>query len=235
MLNDLFTWLSSLLSGNIWIVLTGSFLWGVISILLSPCHLSSIPLIIGYITGNDNLTLKKSFALSLDFSAGILVTVALIGVVTASLGRLMGDVGEIGNYLVPIIFIIAGLYLLNIIRFQFGGVNAGNLKSKGYLKAFSLGIILGMGLGPCTFAFMAPVLGIVFQLAKENLVLSLLILMFFSLGHCSVIAGAGTLSKYVQLYLNWNENSKAISIVKIVCGVLVVLSGIYLLYLTIFV
>jgi len=205
-----------------------------LSILLSPCHLSSIPLVIGYITGNNNFTLKKSFNLSLVFSAGILVTVALIGVITASLGRLMGDIGEIGNYLVPIVFIIAGLYLLDIIKFQFGGMNTGNLKSRGYLKAFSLGIILGIGLGPCTFAFMAPVLVLVFQIAPDNLTNALLIMLFFALGHCSVIVGAGTLSKYVQLYLNWNENSKAVSVIKKVCGILVVLSGLYLLYLTIF-
>ncbi len=234
MLNDLFTWLNSLLSGNIRIALIGSFLWGVLSILLSPCHLSSIPLIIGYITGKNNLTLKKSFYLSLIFSAGILVTVALIGIITATVGRLMGDIGEIGNYLVPVVFIIAGLYLLDIFKFQFGGMNTGNLKSTGYIKAFFLGIILGIGLGPCTFAFMAPVLVLVFQIAPDNLTTALFIMLFFALGHCSVIVGAGTLSKYVQLYLNWNENSKAVSVIKKVCGILVVLSGIYLLYLTIF-
>jgi cytochrome c-type biogenesis protein len=229
MLNEIFTWLNNLLSGNIWIALTGSFLWGVLSILLSPCHLSSIPLIIGYVSGSS-LTLKKTFSLSLVFSAGILITVALIGVITASLGRLTGDVGEIGNFIVPVVFIIAGLYLLNVIKFQFGGIDGRNLKSTGYVKALSLGIILGIGLGPCTFAFMAPVLGIVFNLAQNNLAISLFILLAFAVGHCTVITGAGTLSKYIQLYLNWNENSNAVSIIKKVCGALIILSGIYLIY-----
>lgn len=235
MLNDLFTWLNTLLSGNIWIALLGSLLWGVLSILLSPCHLSSIPLIIGYITGNDSLTIKKTFKLSLAFSIGILVTIGLIGLITVSLGRLMGDIGEIGNYIVPVVFVIAGLYLLDIIKFGFGNINTENLKSTGYFKVFSLGVILGIGLGPCTFAFMAPVLALVFQLAQNNLVLSFLVLSFFALGHCGVITGAGTLSKYVQLYLNWNENSKAAAIVKNICGILVILTGIYLLITSLFV
>lgn len=235
MLNELFTWLNSLLSGNIWIALIGSFLWGVLSILLSPCHLSSIPLIIGYITGNNSLSLNKSFKISLMFSAGILVTVALIGFITAALGRIMGDIGVIGNYVVPIVFIIAGLYLMDLIKIQFGGMNTGNLKSKGYLKAISLGIILGIGLGPCTFAFMAPVLGVVFQVAQDNLAMSFIIILFFAAGHCGVIAGAGTVSKYVQLYLNWNENSKAAAIVKKICGILVILAGVYLLFTSLFV
>jgi len=232
MINDLFTWLSELLSGNMWIAFAGSFLWGVMSILLSPCHLSSIPLIVGYVTGNNSLTLNKSFKISLVFSLGILVTVALIGVITASLGRLMGDIGAVGNYIVPVVFIIAGLYLLDIIKLNFGGINAGKLSSPGYFKVLSLGILLGIGLGPCTFAFMAPVLGLVFKSASENLTLAILIVLFFALGHCSVITGAGTLSKYIQMYLNWNEKSGAVTIVKKVCGVLTILSGLYLIYIT---
>ncbi len=232
MINDLFTWLNNLLSGNIWIAFAGSFLWGVLSILLSPCHLSSIPLIVGYITGNNTITLNKSFKISLIFSLGILITVALIGAVTASLGRLMGDIGAVGNYIVPVVFIIAGLYLLDIFKLNFGGLNAGKVSSTGYFKVLSLGILLGIGLGPCTFAFMAPVLGLVFKSASENLTVGILIVLFFALGHCSVITGAGTLSKYIQLYLNWNEKSGAVMTVKKVCGVLIILSGLYLIYIT---
>ncbi|MCK7527965.1 MAG: hypothetical protein MZV64_65400 [Ignavibacteriales bacterium] len=54
----------------------------------------------------------------LYFLLGILITIALIGVITASLGRLMGDVGAIGNYLVAVIFFLVGLYLLDIIKFD---------------------------------------------------------------------------------------------------------------------
>ncbi len=79
---------------------------------------------------------------------------------------------------------------------------------------------------------MAPVLGLVFNLASENLTMAILIVLFFAIGHCSVITGAGTLSKYIQIYLNWNEKSKAVMIVKKVCGVLIILSGIYLIYIT---
>ncbi|MGE5438166.1 MAG: cytochrome c biogenesis protein CcdA, partial [Syntrophothermus sp.] len=107
----------------------------------------------------------------------------------------------------------------------------GKVKSKGLLSAFILGLIFGIALGPCTFAYMAPVLGIVFQTAKSNYYSSILLLSAFGLGHCSVIVLSGTMLNRVQTYLNWSEGSKTILIIKKICGVLVILGGIYLLTL----
>jgi cytochrome c-type biogenesis protein len=234
MINDLFTWLSELLSGNIWIAFAGSFLWGVLSILLSPCHLSSIPLIVGYINSKGNITLRNTFYISLLFALGILITIALIGLITASLGGLMGDLGQTGNYLVSIIFIVVGLYLIGIIKLPWEGANIRGTRHSGYLGSFVLGLLFGIGLGPCTFAYMAPVLGIVLQVSSVNFLSAVILLSAFAIGHCSVIVGAGTLSKSVQKYLNWTENSKIASYVKTTCGVLVIIGGIYMIYNTLF-
>jgi cytochrome c-type biogenesis protein len=105
-------------------------------------------------------------------------------------------------------------------------------KYKGLLAALVLGLIFGLGLGPCTFAFMAPILGVVFQVSSTNLLLATSLLISFSLGHVLVIVLAGTLSKKVQQYLNWTEDSKVSSYIKKICGVLVILGGVYLVYNT---
>ena len=42
--------------------------WGIISIILSPCHLSSIPLVIGYISSQGQEGVKRSYLLSLVFA-----------------------------------------------------------------------------------------------------------------------------------------------------------------------
>ena len=49
MLEELLTRLSAALTQSLLVALLGAFLWGVISILLSPCHLASIPLLIGFL------------------------------------------------------------------------------------------------------------------------------------------------------------------------------------------
>jgi cytochrome c-type biogenesis protein len=46
-----------------------------------------------------------------------------------------------------------------------------------------------------------------------------------------VIVLAGTCTELVQRYMNWNEKSKGAVIVKRVCGVLVLLGGLYLIYI----
>ncbi len=171
MINELFTWLNSLLSGNITIALIGSFLWGALSILLSPCHLSTIPLVIGYISGS-NINVKRAFNISLVFAAGVLLTIAVIGLLTASMGRILGDIGSAANYIIPVVLVVSGLFLLDILKIKSFGINTQNYNPGGYWKIFLLGVIIGIGLGPCTFAFMAPVLGIVFGIASKQLLVS---------------------------------------------------------------
>lgn len=229
MVEDLFTILYNAMTGSVWLAIIASFSWGVLSILLSPCHLSSIPLVVGYITSQGKISLSRTFNISLVFSIGILITIALIGIITASLGRLMGDVGVYGNYFVAIIFFVVGLYLLDIIKIDWNAFGLKQTNSKGLLSALILGLLFGIALGPCTFAYMAPVLGIVFQTAQTNYLFAVIYLLAFGLGHCTIIVGAGTLTGKVQKYLNWAEDSNTILWIRKICGLLVICGGIYLL------
>lgn len=232
MIESIFTTLYEAMTGAVWIAVLASFTWGVLSILLSPCHLSSIPLIVGFISSQGKISLRRTFYISLVFSIGILITIAVIGIITALLGRLMGDIGIIGNYLVAGIFFLVGLYLLDIIKLDW---NRGlkHTKAKGLWAALILGLLFGLALGPCTFAYMAPVLGIVFQTSQSNYFLAIIFLFAFGIGHCSIIVGAGTLTGKVQKYLNWSEESKTILWIKRICGVLVILGGVYLIIINV--
>lgn len=229
MFEGLFTTLYEAMTGAVWIALLASFTWGVLSIILSPCHLSSIPLVVGFISSQGKISIGRTFYISLVFSIGILITIALIGLITASLGRLMGDVGVYGNYFVAAIFFLVGLYLLDVIKLDWNYAGLRQTKTKGLIAALILGLLFGIALGPCTFAYMAPVLGVVFQTAQTNYFLAVMFLLAFGIGHCSVIVGAGTLAGKVQKYLNWSEESKTILWIKKICGVLVILGGIYLI------
>ncbi|MEN6373115.1 MAG: cytochrome c biogenesis protein CcdA [Armatimonadota bacterium] len=212
------------------IALSASLVWGILSVVLSPCHLSSIPLIVGFISDLGKLSTRKAFWISLMFGLGILMTIALIGVATAAMGRLMGDVGRYGNYAVSIIFFLVGLHLLDIIPMPFSGPAGIGMKRRGMLAAFILGLVFGVALGPCTFAYMAPVLAASFKAASTNLLYGILLLAFYGVGHSAVIVAAGTSTEAVQRYLNWNEKSHGATIVKRICGALVILGGVYLIY-----
>jgi cytochrome c-type biogenesis protein len=232
MIETLFTVLYNAMSGSFWIAVAASFGWGMLSILLSPCHLSSIPLVVGFIASQGKISLGRTFSISLVFAVGLLITIALIGVVTASMGRLMGDVGHIGNYLVAGIFFIVGLYLLDVLKLDWNTAGLRRTTLRGLPAALILGLLFGIALGPCTFAYMAPVLGVVFQTAQTDYLFSIVLLLSFGIGHCAVIVGAGTLAKKVQSYLLWSDQSSALAWMKRACGVLVILGGAYLVYTT---
>ncbi len=231
MILTIFEWLSNSMQSNLMIALTASLLWGMLSILLSPCHLASIPLIVAFIGEQGKMSTKRAFWLATSFSLGILATITVIGLITGLLGRMLGDIGSYGNYIVAVIFFIIGLHLLEIIQLPFlGKTNQPAFRKKGLLAAFGLGFIFGIALGPCTFAYMAPMLGIVFTVSTTRLYYGVLLLLFYGIGHCSVIIFAGTFTEIIQNYLNWNESSQGVRIVKKICGVLIILGGMYLIW-----
>ena len=229
-MQEIFIRLTHAIEGAPLLALGASFAWGVLSIVLSPCHLASIPLIVGFIDEQGRISTRRAFHLALLFAVGILASIGIVGAVTAALGRMLGDIGRYGNYLVAVIFLIVGLHLLGVVPMPGSGPGQVGMKRRGLLAAFILGLVFGLALGPCTFAYMAPMLAVTFKLAADRLAYGLSLLLAYGIGHCSVIVAAGTFAESVQHYLNWNERSQGALIVKKVCGVLVILGGIYLAY-----
>jgi len=79
------------MSGGLVPAALGCFAWGVVSVLFSPSHMASIPLIIG---GQKSiLDGKHAIPYALLFTLGLFITIAIVGVVCLLLGRMLGDVG----------------------------------------------------------------------------------------------------------------------------------------------
>jgi len=229
LVTEIFESLTEAVSGTPLIAILASLAWGVLSIVLSPCHLASIPLIVGFIGEQGVTTTRNAFTLALLFSLGILVTIGLIGVATAAFGRMLGDLGAHMNYPVSAVFFVVGLHFLGVIPMPFSAASARMGKRRGILAAFILGLVFGLALGPCTFAYMAPMLGITLSVARSNMVYGIILLVAYGVGHCAVIVGAGTFTEVVEHYLRWSRGSRGLEIVKKVCGVLVIVGGIYLI------
>jgi cytochrome c-type biogenesis protein len=227
---QLFTSLSRAVEGTPALALSAAVVWGILSIILSPCHLASIPLIVGFISGQGRVSTARASGIATLFALGILITIAALGVATALAGRIVGDLGHWGNYFVAGIFFLVGLHLVGVIPMPWSGPGAVGMKRKGLLTAFLLGLLFGIALGPCTFAYMAPMLGMTFKLAKSAPFYGASLLLAYGVGHCAVIVLAGTFTEVVQRFLNWNEQSKGVWVLKTICGVLVILGGVWLIY-----
>ncbi len=203
--------------------------WGVLSVLLSPCHLASIPLIVGFIDGRGRLSTSRAFVLSSLFATGILLSIAVLGALTAAAGRMFGDIGVWGNWLVATVFFLVGLHLLDLLPTPWTAPEV-RISRKGWVPALLLGLLFGIALGPCTFAFMAPVLGIALGLAGKDGLYGVLLLVAYGMGHCAVIVCAGTFTQVLQRCLEWHERSRGTVFLKKACGVLVIAAGGWLLY-----
>ena len=229
-MEQLFSSLTHAVQGAPAIALGAAAVWGVLSVVLSPCHLASLPLIVGFISGQGKLSTARAGGTATLFAVGILITIAIIGAVTAAAGRMLGDVGSWANYFVAAVFVVVGLHLLGVIPMPWSGPGQVNMKRRGLLAAFVLGLVFGIALGPCTFAYMAPMLGVTFKLAKTNPFYGASLLLAYGVGHCAVIVLAGTFTEVVQRFLNWNEQSKGVRIVKSACGILAILGAAWLVY-----
>lgn len=229
-MEHLFTAMTHAVEGAPALALAAAFVWGILSVILSPCHLASIPLIIGFIGGQGRISTRRALWLSLLFAAGILATIAAIGAITAGAGRLLGSVGSTANYFVAAVFFLVGLHLLGVIPMPWSGPGQVSMKRRGALAALLLGLVFGIALGPCTFAYMAPVLGVTIKAASQHAFYAAMLLVLYGIGHCSVIVLAGTFTEVVERYLDWNERLQGAAILRRVCGVLVLFGGLWLIY-----
>jgi len=230
-MEQLFISLTDAIESTPMIALGAAFVWGILSILLSPCHLASIPMIIGLVDNQGRTSTLRAFVTSLMFSSGMLLTIIFIGIITALMGRMMGDVGQYGNYFIAVIFFLVGLYLLGVIPSPWRTPENIGIKRRGLLAALLLGLVFGVALGPCTFAYMAPMLGVAFRLGAQQPIYAASLLLAYGIGHCSVIVLAGTSTELVQGYLSWNKQSKGSLILKKICGVMIIIGGLYMLYI----
>jgi cytochrome c-type biogenesis protein len=232
LLRELFTGLTELLYGAPLLALAAALAWGVLSILLSPCHLVSIPLVIGYVERQSRAAGSNPVALSAVFSSGMILAIALTGLVTGLLGRMMGDIGTPGYVLLSLAVIYAGLSILGIVPLPLSGADTGrHARRLGGSRwgGFLLGLIFGAALGPCTFAFMAPVLGLILALAGENLLLAVGLGAAFAVGHGGVVVLAGSQTGRIEKIAGWSGGSRTAAWIKRISGTLVVAGGLYLL------
>lgn len=89
MINEWLEQLSSLIQSSLWLAPVLALLAGILTS-FTPCSLSSIPLVIGYVGGTGQKNTKRAFRLSLTFALGSAVTFTILGVIASLAGKLMG-------------------------------------------------------------------------------------------------------------------------------------------------
>ncbi len=228
MLEELLIAINDLILESFWLSLIGCYAWGVASTLLSPCHLASIPVLVSYIAGQPlgSRPHREALGYALLFSAGLFLSVFVIGVSCALLGRMLGDIPKWIYLVTGLVLALAGLH--NVLLSKGCNINWGWLfqwKLTGRFGALVLGALYGMLAGVCTFGFLAPMLAVIF--VNGELVRGMLMSVVFGAGHCTpiVLAGIGISIAETKGYQKFGWAVRRWS------SLLVVLFGIFFIYL----
>lgn len=197
MLEPLLITVNQWMSGGIAIAAAGAFAWGMVSVLFSPCHLASIPLIVAYVGGQETAVQpRRAVWYAGVFTLGLFITIAAVGIICALMGRMLGDVGIWLQVAVGFVLIWVALGMLGVQACSMSGSLLYRLNFRGIHGAFGLGLAYGILSGSCTFGFIAPILAIV--TIQQEVFAGSVMMLLFALGHCLPIVFAGSSTAAVR-------------------------------------
>ncbi len=194
---------------------------------LSPCTFPTVLLIAGYVGGREQVSKLRGFYLSLAFVLGISLCLSILGM-TASLagGLFLGS--RVIWYLVAIIAIFMGLYMLEFFNFNLSaGLNIKPKRNGSLIGAFLLGFPFGLAASPCTTPVTVTVLA--FAAAKGSVPAGFLLLFLFAMGRSLPLLLAGT---FTGLIKNVDRFAGISDVIQKVSGVLLIGLGFYFLWTT---
>jgi len=225
-MDQFFITINNWMTGDILFAAIGCFLWGIVSVLFSPCHLASIPLIIAYVGGQNTLVTGRQATLyAILFSTGLFITISIIGIVCSLLGRMLGDIGTYWTIGVGAILMWVALDMFGLAKCSFGISQFNRLQVRGMTGALILGLGYGTLSGTCTFGFIAPILAII--TIQQKVVTGILLITLFGIGHCFPVALAGSSAVTVQKLISNSSLTSASIWMKRFAGAIVGGLGLY--------
>ena len=210
----------------------GAFLWGIAGVTLSPCGISLIPLVVGYIENTDTPSRSRAFKISCAFCLGIIFNLTLIAFIMSGLGMILGGYERFLTFITAGVFIIMGLHLTGLIHvkfFEFGSGGNGT-ESHDIKGAVILGILSGLAVGPCSIAYVSPVLSLAMSQASSGLLPPVMLVVCYALGYSFVLILAGTFAQFFAGYLQSEKGYKVLRVINILCGIGLICGGLYLIH-----
>lgn len=226
MIDNLLLTITSWLNAGPAVALPGAFLWGMVSVLLSPCHMASIPLLVAYVAGQKIIPSPRHAArFAVLFAIGIFLTIMAVGLVCTAVGRMMGDVGPWWQVAVGLLLLWLAWTLFLPPKCSATGNVMTRFQIQGAKGAFLLGLAYGILSGVCTFGFLAPILGMITMQKAGFIGIAMLIL--FGLGHCLPLVLCGMFSARTMELLHSHVGQKMVGVIRKLAAVVIAGLGFY--------
>lgn len=219
------TQITELIKNNLWLAPVLSMLAGFITS-FTPCCLFNVPLIIGYVDNIGVKQPKRAFLLSLTFSAGTFVTFAILGILSAAAGLVLNHLSHFWHIVLGILLMLIALNIWEIFPHHHSH-NHFKTTKKGFIGAFSAGLIGGFFSTPCSAPILVAILAVIS--ATGNFLLGFILMLFYSIGHNILVLVAGTSTGFITK-LKSNGKYKALSnVLKILMGLFIFFIGILMI------
>ncbi len=228
LINEWLEPVSAAILDNVWLAPLLALLAGVLTS-FSPCCLSSVPLVVGYVGGVGDHNAKRSFLYSLVFSGGMAITYTSLAVAASLLGRLMSGAGKWWYVVLGILMLLMALQTWGVFQFVPSTHALGKNKKRGFLGALLAGILAGLFSSPCATPVLVTLLAVVMQ--KGSFAWGVMLLLLYSIGHSTLVLIAGTSVGFVKR-LSASPKYGAVSrVLSIVLGAMMVLLALYMFYI----
>lgn len=228
MINQWLESLSIVITANLWLAPLLAIFAGVLTS-ITPCAITSVPLVIAYVGGTAGKDTKKAFKLSLVFALGMALTFTVLGTLASLLGKLLMAAGTWWYIVLGVLMLLMALQTWEIFNFIPSSFIKSNNPKRGYFGALLAGLLGGLFSSPCATPVLVVLLAIV---AKEgNLLWGILLLLFYSIGHSVLVLIAGTSVGFVQKLTASKKYGVISKFLKYIMGTIILLIAFYMFYI----
>lgn len=194
---------------------------------VSPCSLSLLPIIIGYIGGYSEAKPAKTLLQMIFFICGTAIVFSIIGVICALTGKMFVSSGYFA-VIVASIVLIMGLKLVGFLDFDLPVLikeMPKNNTNNTFIYPILLGAVFALVGTPCSTPILAGIMA--FASLSANIINAILMLFLFSLGQGLILVIAGFLTSRLK---NWSGFYKISNILLKICGILLIAASLYIFY-----
>jgi Thiol:disulfide interchange protein len=227
-MNEMLESLSIMIKDSMWLAPLLAIVAGILTS-VTPCSLSTIPLVIGVVGGTGQKDTKKAFKLSLTFALGTALTFTTLGTLASLAGNLMGTSAKWWYIALGILMLMMALQTWEVFNFIPSTYLISKSTKTGYIGAFIAGVLGGIFSSPCSTPVLIALLAMV--AGKGSVVWGILLLLLYSIGHGVLAVIAGTSVGFVQKLSQSEKYGTFSKALKIVMGCAILLIAFYMFYL----
>jgi cytochrome c biogenesis protein CcdA len=169
---------------------------------LSPCTVSAVPLVVGFVGGYADGSRRRAFLYAAAFVLGLALAFTGSGLAIALAGAMFLPAGGIWRGILIALALVAGLSLiagralpgLGAAQCGTGGIHSAQWK--GMIGALMTGALSGVVFAPCATPVMVGILALIGN--QQDVLFGAFLMFLYSLGHGALLLAAGSSIGFAQ-------------------------------------